>query len=86
MVGGAVLFLIASTMWSLNAARAWIGGSWLCIPMTIATQLALIPFTDFSSVSGVLTFNLVCVAPSLLLNVGLSWFGFRSLQGQHAIA
>jgi hypothetical protein len=86
MVGGAVLFLIASTMWSLNAARAWIGGSWLCIPMTIATQLALIPFTDFSSVSGVLTFNLICVAPSLLLNIGLSWFGFRSLKEQNAIA
>jgi hypothetical protein len=86
MVGGAVLFLIASTMWSLNAARAWIGGSWLCIPMTIATQLALIPITDFSSVSGVLTFNLICVAPSLLLNMGLSWFGFHSLKEQSATA
>ena len=86
MVGGAVLFLIASTMWSLNAARAWIGGSWLCIPMTVATQLALIPFTDFASVGGVLTFNLICVAPSLLLNMGLSWFGFRSLKEQSATA
>jgi len=77
MVGGAVLNMIASTLWTLNASRAWIVGSWLYIPLTIGTQLLLIPFTDFSSVDGVLTFNLISVIPSLLLNLGLSYRGFR---------
>ena len=77
MVGGAVITAMASTLWSLNAAKAWIAGSWLYIPLTLATQLALIPFTDFASVSGVLTFNLISAIPSLLLNVALSYRGFR---------
>jgi O-antigen/teichoic acid export membrane protein len=77
MVGGAVITAIASTLWSLNAAKAWIAGSWLYIPLTLGTQLALIPFTDFGSVPGVLIFNLISAIPSLLLNVVLSYRGFR---------
>jgi O-antigen/teichoic acid export membrane protein len=77
MVGGAVLHMMASTLWTLNASRAWIVGSWLHIPLTLGTQLLLIPFTDFSSVEGVLTFNLISVVPNLLLNLGLSYRGFR---------
>jgi O-antigen/teichoic acid export membrane protein len=78
MVAGAVINALAGTLWALNASKAWVAGSWLYIPITIATQLALIPFTDFSSVLGVLTFNLLSVVPSLFLNVALSYRGFRS--------
>ncbi len=80
MVGGAVITAMASTLWSLNAAKAWIAGSWLYIPLTLATQLAMIPLVDFSSVTGVLTFNLVSAIPSLLLNLVLSFRGFRNWQ------
>jgi hypothetical protein len=80
MVGGAVLTALAGTLWSLNAAKAWIAGSWLYIPLTLATQIALIPSTDFSSVSGVLIFSLVSAIPSLLLNLVLSYRGFRSVR------
>jgi O-antigen/teichoic acid export membrane protein len=78
MVAGAVINVLAGTLWSLNTAKAWVGGSWLYIPLTLATQLALIPYTDFSSVAGVLTFNLVSTIPSLLLNLVLSCRGFRN--------
>jgi O-antigen/teichoic acid export membrane protein len=78
MVAGAVLNAIAGTLWALNASKAWIAGSWLYIPLTLATQAALIPFTDFSSVLGVLTFNLFSLIPSLFLNVILSFRGFRA--------
>jgi O-antigen/teichoic acid export membrane protein len=84
MVGGAVISAMASTLWSLNSAKAWIAGSWLYIPLTLATQLALIPSTNFSSVSGVLTFNLVSAIPSLVLNLILSYRGFRSFQKAEA--
>jgi O-antigen/teichoic acid export membrane protein len=80
MVAGAVITALASTLWSLNAAKAWIAGSWLYIPLTLATQLALIPAIDFSSVTGVLMFNLVSAIPSLLLNLVLSFRGFRNWQ------
>ena len=79
MVAGAVLNAVAGTLWALNASKAWVAGSWLYIPLTLATQVALIPFTDFSNVIGVLTFNLLSLIPSLLLNVILSYRGFRSL-------
>ena len=78
MVGGAVASVLTGTFWALNAAKAWIAGSWLYIPLTLATQLALIPVTDFSSVRGVLIFNLISALPNLLLNFVLSYRGFSS--------
>jgi len=79
-----VISAMASTLWSLNSAKAWIAGSWLYIPLTLATQLALIPATNFSSVSGVLIFNLVSAIPSLVLNLILSYRGFRSFRTAEA--
>ena len=80
MVGGAVISAMASTLWSLNSAKAWIAGSWLYIPLTLGTQLALIPSTNFASVGGVLTFNLLSTIPSLVLNFVLSYRGFRTFR------
>src|ERR1700724_619863 len=66
--------------WVLNASKAWVRGSWLYIALTIATQIALIPNTDFSNVSQVLIFNLISTVPYLLQNMGLSYLGFRKLR------
>jgi uncharacterized DUF497 family protein len=77
MVGGAVIGAVTGTLWALNASKAWVTGSWLYIPITLAMQIALIPFTDFASVSSVLTFNLLSAIPSFFLNVALSYRGFR---------
>jgi O-antigen/teichoic acid export membrane protein len=78
MIGVAVITALSGTLWLLNASKAWIAGAWLYIPLTLATQIALVPFTDFSSVAGVLVFNLISVAPSLLLNLAMSYRGFRT--------
>jgi uncharacterized DUF497 family protein len=80
MVGGAVVSVLTGTFWALNASKAWVAGAWLYIPLTIATQIALIPYSDFSSVSGVLIFNLLSAIPNLVLNIVLSYRGFRSFQ------
>lgn len=80
MVGGAVASALAATLWALNAAKAWIAGSWLYIPVTLATQVALIPFIDFGNVRDVLIFNLFSALPSLVLNMVLSYRGFHSLR------
>src|SRR5947209_5980915 len=80
MVGGAVLSALTGTFWALNASKAWVAGSWLYIPLTLAAQIALIPYTDFSSVSSVLVFNLLSAVPNLLLNIFISFRGFRSLE------
>jgi len=80
MVAGAVLSALTGTFWALNASKAWVSGAWLYIPLTLVTQIALIPYTDFSSVAGVLIFNLLSAIPNLLLNMVMSYRGFRSLQ------
>jgi len=80
MVAGAVLSALTGTFWALNASKAWVSGAWLYIPLTLATQIILIPYTDFSSVTGVLIFNLFSAIPNLLLNIVMSYRGFRSLQ------
>ncbi|HZR78862.1 MAG TPA: hypothetical protein VFA58_06605, partial [Chthoniobacterales bacterium] len=77
MVGVAVISAIGGTIWMLNASKAWVTGAWLYIPLTLATQIALIPFIQFSSVPGVLIFNLISGVPSLLLNLALSYRGFH---------
>ena len=77
MVLAAVINAIAGTLWALNSSKAWIAGSWLYIPLTLGTQLLLIPFTNFSRVDGVLMFNVLSLLPSLLLNVFLSLRGFH---------
>ena len=38
MVGGSVLSALTGTIWALNSSKAWITGSWLYIPLTLATQ------------------------------------------------
>ena len=78
MIGVAVISAFSGTLWLLNASKAWVSGAWLYIPLTLATQIVLIPFTDFSTVAGVLIFNLISAVPSLLLNLALSYRGFRS--------
>ncbi len=80
MVAGTVANVLVGTLWLMNASKAWIAGSWLYIPTTLATQIALIPFTDFSSVNGLLIFNLLSTLPNLLVNIGLTFRGFRSLR------
>ena len=84
MVAGAVLSALTGTFWALNASKAWVSGAWLYIPLTLVTQIVLIPYTDFSSVAGVLIFNLLSAIPNLLLNIVMSYRGFRSLQPSSA--
>ena len=80
MIAAAVASVLTGTFWALNSAKAWVTGSWLYIPLTLATQAALIPFTDFSTVRGVLMFNVISALPNLFLNFVLSYRGFRSLR------
>ena len=80
MIASTIINMLTGTLWFLNASKAWVTGAWLYIPLTLATQIALIPYTDFSNVRQVLLFNVISAVPNLLLNMVLSYRGFRSLQ------
>jgi O-antigen/teichoic acid export membrane protein len=85
MIGASVIAALTGTFWDLNASKAWVRGSWLYIPLTLTVQVALIPFTDFSSVHGVLTFNLLSAVPNLFLNIALSYRGLRDFSGDNPL-
>ena len=80
IVASTVLNVLTGAIWFLNASKAWVAGAWLYIPLTLATQIALIPYTDFSSVRQVLIFGVISAVPNLLLNMVLSYRGFRNFQ------
>lgn len=78
-------FLI-TTMWGINTSRAWIKGARLYVPGTIAGQVISLMFLDLSTVRGVLLFGFWSLVPWLLLNVFMSWSGFRQMFKQTTIA
>ena len=80
IVASTVLNVLTGAIWFLNASKAWVAGAWLYIPLTLATQVALIPYTDFSNVRQVLIFGVISAVPNLLLNIVLSYRGFRNFQ------
>jgi len=80
IVASTVLNVLTGAIWFLNASKAWVAGAWLYIPLTLATQVALIPYTDFSNVRQVLIFGVISAVPNLLLNMVLSYRGFRNFQ------
>ena len=80
IVASTVLNVLTGAIWFLNASKAWVAGAWLYIPLTLATQVALIPYTDFSNVRQVLIFGVISSVPNLLLNMVLSYRGFRNFQ------
>lgn len=53
IVFSTVLFTMTGLIQILCQTRAWLKGTWLSIPLSVATQLLLIPFLDLSSIKGV---------------------------------
>ena len=66
------------TLWSLNSARAWIQRSWLYIPLTLITQVALLKFVNLSNMRDVLLFGIISQTPLLLVNFYIFRRGFNA--------
>ncbi len=57
---------IAGILFSLNAARGWLQGGWLIIPITLITQAVLLPFLDLSTLQGAVLLTSLPILPSAL--------------------
>lgn len=64
-------------IWGLVLARGWVKSSALIIPVGLAAQMAGVLIFDFSTVTGVLGFNLFITVPAVLLAYGIVWRGFH---------
>ncbi len=73
---------VTAAMWSLNSTRAWIKYSWLYVPATLLTQVALLTVLDISTVRGVLWFGMISSVPSFLVNIVLSLKGLTNAAKQ----
>lgn len=77
---GSMVTLIYSSMWSLNVAKGWIQYSWIIIPATLLTQCIAITYLDISTVNGVIVFNIFSTVPSVIVNIYMSYLGFRRMR------
>jgi O-antigen/teichoic acid export membrane protein len=80
MVISNVAFSFIAAMWQLNTAKGWIHYSWLYIPTTVVIQILLLVLLDIRSVQGVLYFSIFSNLGPLLVNIVLSWHGFRTMK------
>jgi len=80
LMAGALLSTLGTGLWTLNMARAWVDFLWLFIPSTLLTQVVSLRFLDVGSVHGVLLFGVISTIPWLLLNLLMTYRGFRSSQ------
>jgi Na+-transporting NADH:ubiquinone oxidoreductase subunit NqrE len=60
---------VSGVLYGLNAARGWLQGSWLVIPVTLLSQACLIPLLDLRSIEGAVLFTALPVVPVSLLYV-----------------
>lgn len=74
----AVCYFIANTMWSMNAAKAWISEIWLFIPATIVMQTIALTFLDLSTLKEVILFGMIPVIPSFFIHSYMTYKGLSS--------
>jgi hypothetical protein len=72
MVAGSVLGVIGGNLWGLNSVRGWIVAPWLYIPISVATQAALIFLLPVTTVQGVLWMGLLGNLPGIVINFCLA--------------
>lgn len=66
IVLAAVINTLAGVIYGLNSTRAWMKGASLSIPVTIAAQVALLPFLDLSTVKGVVLLGCLPAIPGVM--------------------
>ncbi|MFB8791489.1 MAG: hypothetical protein U7123_22280 [Potamolinea sp.] len=83
MMIGTVLGYIVGAISSLNLAKAWVQYAWIEIPLRIIIQVILLLTLNISTVKGVLLFGLFSQFSPLLVNLFLTYRGFKTFeQGQ----
>jgi hypothetical protein len=85
-IGSAVTTLVSTTLFSLNASKAWIERSWIAVPLIIACQIVAILTIDISTVRGALILGLVSALPPIVVNVTIGLNSMRRWKVEHMAA
>lgn len=81
MVSSSIIKLLG-VLWQLNNARGWVKYIWLYTPLTILSQILLIPFFNLSTLKGIILFNIYSQIAGIL-TIGLIFrSGLMKLKNQ----
>gem|GEM_PF-782061 len=76
-MGGTLLYALAVTVYSLNAARGWIEEAWVGVPLTLVLQAASLLVLDVSRIRDALLFGFSSSLPPLVVH---SWIAVRRMR------
>lgn len=82
-VGSYATYWLSTTIFSLNASRAWVERVWPAVPLVIASQLVALFVLDVGTVKGAILFGWIGLLPPLLVNTTIAvsriskWLGRR---------
>lgn len=84
-----ILIMISSTvinllgiMWQLNSSRGWVKYIWLYAPLTILSQIVLIPLFNLSTLKGIIFFNIFSQIAGLMTIGTLFYNGLVKLKNE----
>jgi len=85
MVLSTVVGSLGAMLWAVNSSRGWIDYAWLYIPGTLLMQAFLLTVFNVATVEGAIQFGLWSNVPSYLLNMAMTWRGFRKMKHEQLL-
>lgn len=74
-----VVASVQGVLYALNSSRGWVEYAWLTIPLTIVSQLLLLPFLNLTTVKGVVLLNTL---PMFVTMIPYMYRAFSGFQGK----
>jgi O-antigen/teichoic acid export membrane protein len=77
IVATSLLISFIGLVFSMNAAKGWVGGLYFSIPVIVVCQLGAAACLNLSTVRGAVLFGALPLAGGLLVMIPLAWRGLR---------
>ena len=77
IVAASLLISFIGLVFSMNAAKGWVGGLYFSIPVIVVCQLVAAACLNLSTVRGAVLFGALPLAGGLLVMIPLAWRGLR---------
>lgn len=76
---GAVAAAMTGVLYSLNATKGWLEGTWITIPLTLAIQISVLPFLNLGSIRDVVILGVAQPLAAAVVSIGQAIHAFRTM-------